>query len=326
MANSNEKKMSDDTNSGDVGSEVSESALYEWRKLTMKAFMSYSSEPTEHYLSSQNYEEIFSNQIIWFVDDTNVYRVTNHKTSEGNLTMKPINGAVFIFNPRTGQSFLKVIHTSVWDGQKRLGQLAKWKTAEEVVALVRSLPVKEKPKQIIFTSKGMLEPLIVYLMDFPNIVFKGSHLQLPFQACLKIEKFEDLILKATEPQMVMFNIYDDWLKTISSHTAFSRLILILRALHVNNEKAKMLLKPDITIITEPHHIWPSLNDDLWMKVEVALRDLVLSDYANKNNVNTSALTQSEIRDIILGAKIEKQAHDTYQSTIVTTAGPSSSNK
>ena len=37
----------------------------------------------------------------------------------------------------------------------------------------------------------------------------GSELQLPFQACLKVEKFGDLILKATEPQMVLFNIYGD---------------------------------------------------------------------------------------------------------------------
>ena len=80
-------------------------------------------EPTEPYLSSQNYGELFSNQIIWFVDDTNVYRVTIHKTFEGNLTTKPINGAIFIFNPRTGQLFLKIIHPSVWAGQKRLGQV-----------------------------------------------------------------------------------------------------------------------------------------------------------------------------------------------------------
>lgn len=85
------------------------------------------------------------------------------------------------------------------------------------------------------------------------------------QAALKIEKFGDLILKATEPQMVLFNIYDDWLKTISSYTAFSRLILILRALHVNVDKARMILKPDKTIITEPHHVWPSLTDEQWIK-------------------------------------------------------------
>ncbi|RHN75894.1 putative small GTPase superfamily, ribonuclease H-like domain, PRP8 domain IV core [Medicago truncatula] len=177
-------------------------ALYVLKEHIRKGLQLYSSEPTEPYLSSQNYGEIFSNQIIWFVDDTNVYRVTVHKTFEGNFTTKPINGAIFIFNPRTGQLFLKVIRTSVWAGQKRLGQLAKWKTAEEVAALVRSLPVEEQPKQIIVTRKGMLDPLEVHLLDFPNIVIKGSELQLPFQACLKIEKFGDLILKATEPQMV----------------------------------------------------------------------------------------------------------------------------
>ena len=110
----------------------------------------------------------------------------------------------------------------------------------------------------------MLDPLEVHCLDFPNIVLKGSELALPFQAALKVEKFGDLILRATEPQMVLFNIvggsecnllyalswrssclrsylhlfslfsqYDDWLKSISSYTAFSRLILILRGLHVN---------------------------------------------------------------------------------------------
>lgn len=42
-----------------------------------------------------------------------------------------------------------------------LSQLAKWKTAEEVAALIRSLPVEEQPKQIIVTRKGMLDPLEV---------------------------------------------------------------------------------------------------------------------------------------------------------------------
>ena len=107
---------------------------------------------------------------------------------------------------------------------------------------------------------------------------------------MQVEKFGDLILKATEPQMVLFNIYDDWLKTISSYTAFSRLILILRALHVNVDKARMLLKPDKSIVTEPHHVWPTLTDEQWIKVEIALKDLILADYSKKNNVNVGALT------------------------------------
>ena len=57
-------------------------ALYVLRERVRKALQLYSSEPTEPYLSSQNYGELFSNQIIWFVDDTNVYRVTIHKVKK----------------------------------------------------------------------------------------------------------------------------------------------------------------------------------------------------------------------------------------------------
>ncbi|KAJ7796970.1 PRP8 domain IV core-domain-containing protein [Mycena olivaceomarginata] len=76
---------------------------------------------------------------------------------EGNLPTKSINSAIFIFHPSSRQLFLKIIHTSVWAGQKRLSQLAKRKTAEEVAALVRSLPLEEQPKQVIVTRKGMLD-------------------------------------------------------------------------------------------------------------------------------------------------------------------------
>lgn len=306
-------------------------ALYVLRERIRKGLQLYASESNQEFLNSQNYSELFSNQTQLFIDDTNVYRVTIHKTFEGNLTTKPINGAIFIFNPRTGQLFLKIIHTSVWAGQKRLGQLAKWKTAEEVAALIRSLPVEEQPKQLIVTRKGLLDPLEVQLVDFPNISIRASELQLPFQAAMKVEKLGDIILRATEPQMVLFNLYDEWLKSISSYTAFSRLILILRALHVNPDKTKLILRPDKTVITHEHHIWPSMSDEDWIKVETQLRDLILNDYGKKNNVNVSSLTSSEVRDIILGmeisapsmqrqqaAEIEKQQQEQQQLTAVTT--------
>lgn len=306
-------------------------ALYVLRERIRKGLQLYASESNQEFLNSQNYSELFSNQTKLFIDDTNVYRVTIHKTFEGNLTTKPINGAIFIFNPRTGQLFLKIIHTSVWAGQKRLGQLAKWKTAEEVAALIRSLPVEEQPKELIVTRKGLLDPLEVHLLDFPNISIRASELQLPFQAAMKVEKLGDMILRATEPQMVLFNLYDEWLKSISSYTAFSRLVLILRALHVNPDKTKLILRPDKTVITQDHHIWPTLSDEDWIKVETSLRDLILHDYGKKNNVNVSSLTSSEVRDIILGmeisapslqrqqaAEIEQQQQEQAQLTAVTT--------
>ncbi|KAF5102774.1 hypothetical protein D0Z00_000266 [Geotrichum galactomycetum] len=281
-------------------------ALFVLRERIRKGLQLYQSQPQEAFLNSQNYSELFSKDVQFFIDDSNVYRVTVHKTFEGNLTTKPINGAIFIFNPKSGQLYLKIIHTSVWAGQKRLIQLAKWKTAEEVAALIRAFPREEQPKQLIVTRKGMLDPLEVHMLDFPNISIRPSELQLPFKAAMKIEKLADQILKATEPQMLMYNLYDDWLVDNKTEpgTAFSRLILILRALHVNQEKAKIILRPDRSVVTQEYHIWPSYTMEQWVNVENQLSDLILNDYGKKNNVNVASLTQHEIRDLILGQEIK----------------------
>ena len=92
-----------------------------------------------------------------------------------------------------------------------------------------------------------------------------------------------------------------------------------------------ILRPTIDIVTEPHHIWPSLSDDQWIDVEVSLKDLILADYGRKNNVNINSLTQSEMRDIILGmeiappsiqrqqmAEMEESARDQSNLTATTT--------
>ena len=103
--------------------------------------------------------------------------------------------------------------------------------------------------------------------------------------------------------MLLFNLYDDWLKSIQSFTAFSLLILILRSLNINPERTKIILMPERSVVTQPHHIWPTLTDEQWVKVEVELKNLILADYAKKNNVNVASLTQSEIKDIILGMEV-----------------------
>ena len=296
-------------------------ALYVLRERVRKSLQLYSSEPTMAHLNSQNYGELFSDQVIWFVDDSQVYRVAVHRTFQGNITTKPMNGAIVIFNPRSGQLYLKVIHTSVWAGQKRRPQLAKWKTAEEVAALIRSFPVEEQPRQIIATKKGLMDPLEVHLLDFPNIVIKGSDLALPFQAAIKMEKFGDLILQATEPKMYVFNLYDDWLSSVSSYTAFSRLILILRAMHVNPERAKIILKPSRSVVTAENHVWPTLMDEEWIQVEDPLKNLILADYGAKHGINVASLTQSEIRDIILGMEIAPPSDAREELAAIEASGP-----
>lgn len=242
----------------------------------------------------QNYAQLFNNDDIWLVDDTNVYRVSIHKTFEGNLFTKPINGVVLVINPKTGQLFMKIIHKNVWSLKQKLGQLAKVKAAEEVNALIRALPADERPKQISVTRKTLLEHLGTQLIDFPNILLKTYEtLELPFNAILKIEKIEDLILKANESQLTLFNIYDDWLNGINCYAAFSRLILILKAFRCNYEKAWLELKPSESTITQSYHIWPSLSLNEWENVEKSLRDLILTDQQEKNMGN---LASSNLND------------------------------
>ncbi|CAK9223897.1 unnamed protein product [Sphagnum troendelagicum] len=76
-----------------------------------------------------------------------------------------------------------------------------------------------------------------HLLDFPNALIRGSK----FQSCLsklaeRLRRFGDMMLKATKPPMALFNIYDDWLKTIFHTRQFSWPILILHALYVNTRK------------------------------------------------------------------------------------------
>ena len=78
-------------------------ALFVLRERIRKGLQLYQSQPQEAFLNSSNYSELFSKDVQFFIDDSNVYRVTVHKTFEGNLTTKPINGGIFIFNPKTGE-------------------------------------------------------------------------------------------------------------------------------------------------------------------------------------------------------------------------------
>ena len=83
-------------------------ALYVLRERIRKGLQLYSSEPTEPYLSSQNYGELFSNQIIWFVDDTNVYRVTIHKVRQDPCWTRLESFSWRVFQPDLADTVRKI--------------------------------------------------------------------------------------------------------------------------------------------------------------------------------------------------------------------------
>ena len=70
--------------------------------------------------------------------------------------------------------------------------------------------------------------------------------------------------------------FQEWFSSSGNDiTINSGIHLSFRALHVNNDRTKVLLKPEKTTLTEPHHIWPSLDAEQWIKVEVTLKDMIL---------------------------------------------------
>ncbi|GIQ91428.1 pre-mRNA-processing-splicing factor 8, partial [Kipferlia bialata] len=117
----------------------------------------------------------------------------------------------------------------------------------------------------------MLEPLEVQLKDFPNISIKGSEMNLPFQAVLLIDVIGEEVLQATKPVLYEHNLYDDWLTYVAPHTAFSRLMLILRALMIAPDRAKAIIRPTADIPTKPQHVWPTLDEEQWIVAENALK-------------------------------------------------------
>jgi len=279
-------------------------SLFVLRERIRKGVQLYSSEPSEQFLSSNNYGGLFTNETSWFIDDTNVYRVTIHKTAQGNFASRPLNGAVIIVNPKTGQLFLKVLHSDTWIGHRRLGQYSKWKCAEEVVNFIKSLPNEEKPSKIIVTRKVMLEPLEVHLLDLSNLIVVGTELDIPFHSLIKLSEINSAVVRSKSSRMLIFNVFDDWLKNISSYTAFSRLLLILRGLHINYKKTFVLLKLNMNKKTDSKFLWPKLEEESWVNIEMILKDLIIDDYCIRNKITISTLTQIEIRDILLGVDIK----------------------
>ncbi|KAK2977980.1 hypothetical protein RJ640_023518 [Escallonia rubra] len=183
----------------------------------------------------------YNNQIIWYVDDTSIFRATVDKTANGRLTAKRVNGVVFTFNPRTGQLFLQ------------------------------SVPLHEHAAQAVLNPSGMLKPLLeARLQDAPNVaVSAGGEQMVPLSALLKVPTINDLVVEAKETRTFVLNAYDDWLDSVSCSAALSRLCLILRNLHADNERANGLLRP----AAEPHHLWPSITLDQWVTAEFALEHL-----------------------------------------------------
>lgn len=252
-------------------------------------------------------------RIDWIFDETNCYRVSIHKDDDGNLHTQPINGALFTFNMNSGQLFLKVIHTSKWTGLTKLGQHSKIAAAEELAALIRALPDALHP-QIVFTTRAAIIPFIKNVTSDFQTEFTACTFFLPLQALMQIPRFKEVVQNATEPKLVFFLMYDDWLMEISPAAAFHRLIIILQALRRKCDTTLHIINPRGEQIA-PDRVWAKLSTDEWNQIEGRLRDLIIEDFMVKNNIQGTHLTEEQIEMVIYGEDFSLEALFLSNSTV-----------
>ncbi|KAI1144207.1 pre-mRNA processing splicing factor 8 [Hypoxylon sp. FL0543] len=145
---------------------------------------------------------------------------------------------------------------------------------KQLVQQAMSKIMKANPALYLYASESNQDNQTKLFIDDTNVVWAGQKrlgLLDPLEAAMKVEKLGDMILRATEPQM-----------SISSYTAFSRLVLILRALHV-------------------HHIWPTLL------TSSEVRDIILG-----MEISAPSMQRQQ------AAEIEKQQEEQQQITAVVT--------
>nr|UXY88006.1 splicing factor Prp8 [Cryptomonas curvata] len=276
-------------------------SLYILRERIRKSLQLFRSEPNEPIIGLENFINSIDKNGTWLLDDSSFYRVSIRQSKEGNVMMKPVNGILFVFLPENGKIFLRIIHKSYWQGQKRLSQLAKWKAAEEVVKLIKNISLDQQPSEIIVFKKNSINSLIIHLIDFPDIVIKGSLIKIPFQSLIKLKKIKKLIDYSFSNNLFIFNLYDNWLESISSFTAFSRLLLILKAIKINYKEVKIIFNQfKIPFKENNDRLWPEITDKQWVKLEIALKDIIVDNYCYRKKINPKSLSQQDVRLIILG--------------------------
>ena len=277
--------------------------LYRFRSTLNSKLQLAPMERAEPPLSAQNFDDLFSRKTVWLLEGSCIKLSSAQRTTNGFVTSKPLNGAVFVINPSLGKLYVLIVHAETWRGQKRLSSLVKTKVAESCASLIRSLPKEDHPKLIVTMQRQILEPVNGALAGLTNTVIKGSTLLIPLKALVKVPRLYGLMQNANTSQTHLVQLYDDWLEHTSHVTAFFRLIIILRAMNVNETRAKKILDLNDESKIASHHLWPSLTPEAWLEVETKLKDLIIADYCRRNGVDVSRITPTEVRDILFGQEM-----------------------
>lgn len=229
----------------------------------------------------------------WILDDTCVYRVSIHKSPNGDLYTTPINGWLTLFNPDTGKLVLHIIHSSCWANLQKLSTTAKEKACELLKTWIEKS--ETLPKEIFVTRQGMLQQILESkIEEFDSISFKYAPKHYPFQALAHVPCIAAMVKDATYSHVVNIDMYEDWLKMVKPNEALLRFILILQGIHVDRVSTFNLLDQKHI---QPNHIWPNWNED-WTTLENQLKTLILNDYALKSGINDISTLSTVEQELI----------------------------
>lgn len=268
----------------------------------------FSSAPTEASLSDSNLAELFSSGMrTWIVDDSATYVTSEQPTPDGGKKFKSENGAVLVFEPVTGVLKMSVVHKSVFAGQKRRSKLAREKAAEEIASWLRSCPPSERPGKIIVTRSRFRQTLHnMLVLDYPNIIIGQSDLNLPLPMALRHTRLVELRIAAMESKGWEFCIYDDWQQALQFQpiTCFNLLNLILRGYHINLQRTRQILVPDLHVEVSASHFWPTYaTRQEWETLSIRLQEMIIADAARRLNVSPKDFTEKEKEGILLGKRM-----------------------
>jgi len=281
-------------------------SLFVLRERIKKSLQLYSTDSNDPFLKSKNFFSTFQKKKLCFVDDSCFYRIGVQRTKSGNLVAKPINGALFFFNPQLGDLFLKISHISLWERRKRLSQFSKWKAGEIVNSYISLISQKERPQVIVSLRKNIIDSIKLQLLGKPEILVKGTEIRIPFQNLLKLKRLGNEILCAQNSKNLTFNLYDKWLNSVSTFTAFSRVILILKGLENGFEFIKNIFG-EFDFLFEKN-FWPIFSNEKWIKIEILLKDLIIEKYCRKFKIQPQSLSQNDIKNIIFGVNLNRDTN------------------
>ncbi|CAC27035.1 splicing factor Prp8 [Guillardia theta] len=269
------------------------------RSRIRKSLQIYQKNNIESNESILNIDDFFKKKCL-IVDDS---CLSNHLELQNLQKNKVINyhsGFLFIFNPINGLIYIKNLNCSKFNNKKNFKDFSKIFLGNELVNFLKTCPKFELPLNIITLKKGLKEFLHLKLIEYPDINVYQAEIDIMFRNLLKLNIFKDKIHSKNKDDFFIIELYDNWLDSISPITAFTRLILILKSIELDNKKVINAVQNKEL---KNEKLWNSLSNLEWINTEIFLKNLILKHNFENGFYNLSSIDESTIKCLILGSKL-----------------------